>query len=742
MTRVWDYVRLRPLLWFVPPFCAGVALGGPLDRVWAAAIGAAALALAVLARGGWRVAAAALAGFALGALRVERATPPPEVHVDTEIVARVVRPSQRIHFRRTPLSDTGERHGGRERTVVVVETDRGRLRLQTDADVELFGGETIRATGTLKSAPEPANPGQFDRRAWLARQGIVGVFEAKDLRVETGPSGFLSHVHRARRAIRARLHASAKTEAAALATALLIGDREGLDDSFTLDLQRTGTTHFLAVSGFNVALVAGALWVALVMLGVAGRWRTAALLAGVWIYTLLTGLEVSVLRAAIMASIWLFADLVGRRRDSMSSVAAAALLILAVDPRQIHDVGFQLSFLAVLGILALVPIFATFLAAERRWHQKLCGVVLVSLSAWLATAPVVQNTFHLLTPCVLLTNVLFCPLILAMMLVAVLALVAPPAGALVDLAYRALAALAHLIPQIPGSTFFVPAIPPALVLLYYAGFLIWSTWIRVSPARWKVLFAAVLVVPLAVPAFRHRRPEGLRVAVLDVGRGACVYVEFPDGRNFVYDAGSLDYRDPGASIAAPYLWSRGVFRVDTLVLSHSDSDHTNGAASILERFRVRTLVVPRGFEDAEILAFARTRGVEIVEVERLGPPQELAPGIEILGPPLPRPAKRNDASVVLRVDRRVLLTGDIMEEGSQALEGVPDLRADVWLVPHHGHYQRRHADLARRVAPRVSVVPGRPEDASVRVVRGLDPVFYAGVELTIRGDDVRIVTFR
>jgi len=744
VSRLLEFLRLRPLVLVTAPFVLGIAWSpAPLWGILGAGAALVLLALLFVFRAPTipKMALGALFGLAAGALRGgwERPPAPPPAEGWVEVRGRAAGASHRVTAGRTALSDTGDRHAEPARTVVIIDVEewivegrssigRGRLRVQTREPLPfLDGGERLRVAGRIRIPRPPSNPGQFDRREWLRRQGIAAVLNAEEVEVLSGPSGISWRLQRVRRFLRSRLDQACSPRTAALSASLLFGDREGLDDSLALGLQRTGTTHFLAVSGFNVALVVGAMWGILVLCGVGGRLRTMLLLAAAWGYALVAGQEASVLRAAIMASVWLGADLVDRRPDPLVSLSAAAALILLVDPRQLGDVGFQLSFLAVLGILSLVPLLAAFLGATRTWTQKLAGMILVSLAAWLATAPVVQSQFHLLTPSVLVSNLLFCPLILVVMICGGLSIVLPQAGMFADLATRALAALAEGISAVPGSYFFVPGPSQGLVAIYYAGWTVWTLWIRLRPTSWKALLVPLLLAPLALPAFSHSRPAGTRLAVLDVGRGGAGYVEFPDGRNFLFDAGSLDYRDAGATVVAPYLWSRGVFRVDTLFLSHPDADHVNGARSLVERFRIRRLVVSRSFgrsgAGAELLAWMRDRGVLILEIECTSGPAEIAPGIEILGPPpwekYGKAVPTNETSLVLRIDRRILLTGDVEEVGTAALLETPDLRADVFVVPHHGKYQRCHAELLGRVRPTLSIVPGPESYASDRVLREL-----------------------
>ena len=206
------------------------------------------------------------------------------------------------------------------------------------------------------------------------------------------------------------------------------------------------------------------------------------------------------------------------------------------------------------------------------------------------------------------------------------------------------------------------------------------------------------------------------LAVLDVGRGSCAYLEWPDGRNLMVDCGSLNARDPGATIAAPYLWQRGVTRLDTLVLTHPDADHINGADSVLRRLHVRQLIVTRAFE-------GRTwpPGVEVRVVERVNEPLRLG-DMEILGPPVwekfGRSVPVNETSIVLRA-AGVLFPGDIEERGVEELLGLPDLRARWLLLPHHGKDYKQHRELVRRVGPEVILVSAPDGYSSAKVLEAL-----------------------
>ena len=733
-----EALRRRPFLAVAAPLAAGVALppAGLLE------ISLAALPLLALASWRWpriRLACWILIGLSAGIARAEwsRLRPSTDVRrLDTEVevlvTGRVIEAPRFLGsgFGSFPLEISSVEFEGRPAPWT------GRVRVQFYRDIpELKGGEKVSIEGRLRPLPRSTNPGVFDRAAALERQGLSATLVAsRSLSIVSPASGFrlAAWTDRIRGALRDLLARHAPPEVAALQAALLLGSREELPPELTTALQRTGTAHFLAVSGFNLVIVLVIFWFLLLACGVRGPAMPASLLGILLVYTALTGWQVSVVRAFLMSAAVLGARLAWRRSDVVNSLCLAGLVILLWDPGQLFDTGFQLSFVAVLGIVGIGPVYHEFLApppgpprhpAPAWLGRQARGALAVSIGAWLATAPIVLATFNLVTPVILAANLALCPLITVQSYLALstlpLAVVFPPGAALVGglstSVFAITAESANLLTQAPAAYLFMPALPAWTVVAYY-GLLGWWTWrSRVRPDRTKPWLCAAFAAGLAIPPLFATTPEHPVVGMIDVGRGSCAYVRTPEGGTTIFDCGSLSYRDPGAVVAAPVLWSQGVSRVHTLVLSHADADHVNGAQSLIERLRVRRLVVPREF-DHPILAWARDRGVEVVMAER----GTAIPGLEILGPPSGIehwPA--NERSLVVRVTTprgKILIPGDIEELGTRSLlsSGI-DLRADILVLPHHGKRQDLHRELIAAVAPRFVLVSA-PEGYASREV--------------------------
>jgi competence protein ComEC len=701
--------RLRPLL----PLAGGFLLGIALARTWTPFLLLPALAaLPFVARR--HPAALLIAGLGLGGLRQslpgrEEAPTAPELPL-----IGVVDGPPHVYRSLEDLPGSVEEDGA-------FRVGDVQVRYFRRPPPGLVGGERVRVSGRLKRPEPPRNPGEFDRAAHLHRLGIRWTLSLERLEILEGPPV----ASRVRAWFRERFDRHLDRDTGAFLSSIVLGRREALDDALRLNLQESGTAHLLAISGQNLVIVLGALWTLLMLAGLRGRRLSGALLALLAGYALLTGLQVSVLRSLLMVGAYFGADFAWRRRDPLSATALAALLICAWDPGQVEDVGFQLSFSAVLGLSLVGPAMHGCLPGRSSsWTIPLRGAVIVSAAAWLATAPIVLSTFNLLTPGIIPANLVLGPLISLEFVLGLAHLGLEPlglgalSGLAADLVFSGIRRASALVNAIPLSHAYAPSLPAWGIAAYYALLGAWLGGARRAPRPAWILALAVPVTLLGLSGRLARKPmETPLLAVLDVGRGSCAYLEWPDGRNLMVDCGSLNRRDVGAGIAAPYLWSRGITRLDTLVLTHPDADHVNGAEALFRLVDVRRVLLTRAFG-----AWAPPPGVERLVVEReTAEPLRLGE-LEILGPPrlerLGLSPPSNETSIVLRA-AGVLFPGDVEERGVEALFGLPEIRADVLILPHHGKLYRQHEEFVRRVDPEEIVVSGPEGYASEKVLQAL-----------------------
>ncbi|WP_240907430.1 ComEC/Rec2 family competence protein [Paludisphaera rhizosphaerae] len=651
-------------------------------------------------------------------------------------------------------------------------TGRADVVVQGDAP-GLLAGQPVQVAGRLSRVSGPLNPGEFDRRAFLQARGIrlaMTVDEPEGVMPDPGrpwsrSAGLLGSI---REWSRDRLVEGLSPAAAPLASALVLGRRDDMDPEVGDAFARTGTTHLLAVSGLQLQVMAGAIGLGLVLLGVPRRLRYVLVALAAVGYAALVGGSPSVVRSMVMTVAFCVALLASRRPSPANVLATAGVLTFAINPSFLFDVGCQLSFLAVAALFWLLPRASAFGdAVELRllgppdpldqldpWRQSIPGRVylwaaqttttLLAASAvvWAAAAPLSALRFHLFSPVGVLLNVPLTITTSAALLAGAFKLTAAalglsPLAKVAGWVVSAMLGLSETIVRwgaaIPWGSWYTPGPPAASVLVFYAllgaaAYLTTAGPRRGEPTtalRWARRIAWAMVLGWCVPGWLlsgiGRRPATLEVDVLAVGHGLAVAIHTPEGKAFLYDCGRMDDPSVGRRIVAPALWSRGVSRIDAVFLSHADQDHFNGLPDVLNRFTVGEVVVAPEFagrDNPAATALMEEVKRQGVPVRTVFAPEEWRSGsvrFQILHPPAgwTSDVADNARSLVLNVslnDRRLLLTGDLEQIGLVELLSLPrpSRPVDVMLAPHHGGKSANPPRLYDWAEPHLVVASQKP----------------------------------
>ncbi|MEN8113281.1 MAG: ComEC/Rec2 family competence protein [Actinomycetota bacterium] len=540
-----------------------------------------------------------------------------------------------------------------------------------DPETPLVAGERVRIAGVLRPVPGRIRGDPVAARVSIQSTELLGT--------ASGPFYLLGNAVRDR--VRAVLDTSDRSQA--LVAGFLIGDTSGLGPRDLENLRRTGLTHFVAVSGSNVALFLAGWWVVTAIFGIGPVRRFALGVAGLGIFVVATRWEASVLRAAFMASLVLAAAAAGVAVDAWVAVAAAVGILLLVSGQLAVDVGFQLSVAATIGILAGSGMFS------GRRPRALWATLGAATAAQMAVVPVLLwhfGTVPLMSP---IANLLSAPLVTGATVAGSFAVIigwGPAVVAASQLAGLVLmvADLAADWPQLGAAGVVIAGVTGAAIR--------WSRTRSLAVAGVALAVAVVALLPGTAPA----EPT---VTFLDVGQGDAVLLRDPDGGVALIDGG----RDP--LILAGALRRHGIDRIDLLVTSHGDVDHVGGFDGIVGDHPIGRLWIPDqpdpGPELGDLIEDARTAGIPL---DRVGPGIVYRLGsitIEALGPKR-RYLSRNDGSIVLWVEagETLLLPGDIEATAQNEL---PPLQPDILQVPHHGASTTDARWLARTVG-RIAVI--------------------------------------
>lgn len=642
------------------------------------------------------------------------------------------------------------------------------------------GGLRWRAGGrVVVLAPAESWSGLSPGQAATAR-GVLAPPERADLTVAVvrtrapptavGPVPESQQVAGALRAgLRDASRAVLDEEPGALLPGLVVGDTGAMPGGLADDFRTAGLTHLIAVSGTNLAIVAGAV----LLLARAGRLgpRTSAVLAGLALvgFVVLVRPSPSVLRAAVMGALTVLALATGRRRSVVPALCTAVVVLVLVDPGLAVDPGFALSVLATGALVLLAPPMVERLRA-RRVPPGIAEALVVPVAAQVVTAPVVAALSSQVSLVAVVANLLAAPVVAPATVLGVLAAVVAPvwtggAQGLVWLAGpevswlvwvgRRCAAVPGAVVAWPGGVMGGVGLAAALVLV-----VVLLRWRRLRAAVVAASVGALLVLVPTRVAPPGWPPAAWSVVACDVGQGdALVLATGEPGRAVLVDAG------PDAGAVDACLSRLGVRSLALVVLSHLHADHVGGLAGAMRGRAVSAVAIGPSQEPASSFAQltrrAGTAGAAVVELSRGATLAWPALSIEVLGP-LWAPARPvggngtaassgtavNDTSVMLRARTpvgRVLLPGDAESAPqSTVLATGVDVRADILKVPHHGSRSSSAAFLVAAQAPLALVSVGRgntyghPNPGTMAVLAGTGAL----VRRTDESGDLAVVAAR
>jgi competence protein ComEC len=566
-------------------------------------------------------------------------------------------------------------------------------------------GSHWRFSTTLKRPRGVLNPGGFDREQNALQQRIAAVGHVRDSETVAQQSAgrgmdFL------RSGISARIAAALPSGRGRFVQALALGDTRALSDDDWATLRATGLTHLIAISGFHVGLVAGfgvllllGLYRAFPWLGTRLPRPQAAALAGLLFasgYTALAGFALPTVRTLLMIAVVLAAKLLRRPMRGVDAFALAMISILLFDPLSVLAPGFWLSFLGVGWLLWCLPhergagVIKPFLQA-----QGVAVLGLLPLSVWFFGQASLPGP---------LTNLIGIPWISLVVVPTALL------GVLVDVFSHAAAAdvwrlAAWLMDQLwwlldevahwRGTMLWLPEPSlSALALAVIAAF--WLLLPRGAPAKPA---AVLLFLPLLWPATQMLDRAEAEISVIDVGQGLSVLVR-TQNHALLFDAGpaSEPGLDMGEAAVVPALHALGVNRLDRVLISHGDNDHSGGMAAVRAAFPGAQLFAPEGWAPTDAQLCQRDHAWRWDGVD-----------FRILHPPPFFPYLKNDSSCVLRIEAGghvALLPGDIEKHVELRLvtEQPANIRADLLVVPHHGSLTSSTPEFVAAVRPRYAVM--------------------------------------
>lgn len=522
----------------------------------------------------------------------------------------------------------------------------GRMLLSIQGGSRLDYGDIIRFKTVLRTPYNFNNPGRFDFERKLLHQGIYARGFVKDgsgiavIRKKQGDI-LKTRIESFRSDLKLLIEQHAPYPESKIIQASILGNQKEIPDDVMDRFNRTGTSHIIAISGFNIGIIAMLSFLVIRSLMKSSEYlmlrfslvKTASIIAviPIVVFTMIAGAGISVVRATIMVITFMVSHIFDKDRDLWNALALAAFVILVFSPYSLFDVSFQLSFAAVISILFISPKLARLIPENRASgaHEKpavpyrafrgFIMFIIVTFSATLGTLPLAVFHFNRISTVVLPANLAVVP-VLGIMAVPVCTsiIVAAPLSTSLAVALIKLSSflvgislrMVDFFASLPFSSLFVTTPSPAEIIVFYllvislvmlleaataktdaAGEEKAGTGKKRLPAAAAACCLIFFAVDLALLHTADNRADELRITFIDVGQGNAALLKLPGGRAILVDGGgSFNGRfDIGQRVIAPFLWHERIDAVDIVVLTHPHPDHMNGLLYILENFKVKEL---------------------------------------------------------------------------------------------------------------------------------------------------------
>lgn len=597
----------------------------------------------------------------------------------------------------------------------------------------LFIGDKIKVSARLLSSKNFRNFNNFSLDLYLKSQNIHNrAFTKSPLLVEKLKSGNKYSILRLISIIRQNLqkkiekHFSSSrpstiSSQGAVLEALLLGERRRMDDSISRSLQSAGTYHLFAISGAHIAIISFLLFSVLRVLQVPNRLSYLILMAILVFYAFLVEGRPSVMRATIMTLAFLLGKIIWSNVNLINTISISAFFLLLLNPFSLFSAGFQLTFIATLSIILLFPRIIKYFP---KLPLRISEIFVLSLTAQLGIIPIMASVFHRVTFSSLVLNYAALPLVGAIMACGYIFLpLSFFSHFLSQLLAKAIAFLinlllssSHLLDWFPSISYRIPT-PHMVTIISYFLFLL-LLLLPPKMKKQKLIFLLCFLISIAV-LISYPFPsisKDLKFTLIDVGQGESILVEFPGKKKMLIDGGGLQQGtfDIGENVVSPFLWKKGIKKIDYLVLTHAHADHLNGLKAIARNFKITEYweaFSPTEDETYKEFIKLLSSSSYSKRLFRGDVHLESSIRIDILHPEKGDTfvyAIQNDHSLVLRLSygqTAFLLPGDIGKDAeTEILNTTKEIKSQLLKSPHHGSNSSSSMAFLLKVAPQIVII--------------------------------------
>jgi competence protein ComEC len=590
-------------------------------------------------------------------------------------------------------------------------------------------------TGNIEKPKSAVNPGGFNYKRYLAGLGVSGtvyIRTSSDVCLAGIKGGGWLHKlgFSIKNYVLKIIEFCLDKNQAGLLSGMIIGYKDGLDENAYNAFSKAGLTHIMVASGMNVAFIILPLTYIFKKMQIGSSATSILIIAVLILFVFVAGFSASVVRAVIMGIIILLGKLIMRETDIFTSISAAAIILLFINPYTIFDIGFQLSFSATISLVMFYQKIK-----ERIDHKYLPNIISDTLAATIAAqigvVPITLYYFNNLSTISILSNLLVVPVV---QVITIIGFIMVFAGIIninlaVLIGYINNTFLSFVLfitentAKLPYASLKLPTPPLWLIILYYIAVLYifkWRQFVK-NKQSFKYVKYICIALTILIIAIKNIIPKPLEITFLDVGQGDSTFIRTAHGTKIFIDgggraAGSKSTFDVGEAVVVPYILDQGTKKIDIVIATHGHSDHTEGLEAILKEMSVGRIILPdtdgKGFE--KLINLCSQKQINIVECKkgdiiRLDEDTvfDVLSPLEFEQDHLSQQSL-NDSSLVLKLkykNFKALFQGDAETPIElRMLEQGLDLSAEILKVGHHGSYSSTSEEFVKQSIFKYAVI--------------------------------------
>lgn len=620
----------------------------------------------------------------------------------------------------TIISDIQEKEYKKVCTAKIVRNNKKILiNIKMSQDIpSIKYGDSLYIEGEFKQPEEARNYKGYNYKQYLKTKKIIGTVELGKVKILKSSNG--SFIHNIQKYIRDTINGTLTDEEGNLLLAILLGDKDKLSEDIQESFKTSNLSHMLAVSGAHVSYIILGLTYVLQNSIIGKKNGKIVCIIFLLAFMAITNFTPSVTRACIMAILTLFSSIIYRKSDVYTNISVAALITLIFNPYSLLDLGFQLSYGGTIGIIIFIKRIQ-----EKKSNSKVVNYIkqmaLVSIYANIIIIPIMMYHFNTVSFTFIISNIMASPILGIIVITGFLFIIASitvkPLTRLIAIFIKPILSILIKISQIcsklPFSNILVVTPYMFNVISYYAIILY---CIKSKKNNKCKIIICLLIVLILINFIIYIFPQKLRIFFIDVGQGDSTLIITPDKKTVLIDGGGSDSFDVGEKVLLPYLLDRRILKVDYVLISHFDTDHCGGILTIMEKVKVKNIIISEQAEHSEnyerfkkLMIHKKIRLIEVkkgdkIKIGRYSEFKILFPTSRLLSEnPL------NNNSIVAQFNYnnfKMLFTGDIEKLAEQQILKAEkaEIRADILKVAHHGSKTSSIPEFIKAVKPKIALI--------------------------------------